>query len=769
MNALAAVPPVAAGPACPESDRLAALRRYAVLDTPSEAEFDEVTRIAALVCRAPMALVSLVEEARQFFKAVEGFAVRETPIGVSICAHAIRRPGLFIVPDLRADDRFATNVLVTGAPHLRFYAGAPLVTPDGHAIGTVCVLDTVPRPDGLTSEQAQTLEALARQAMTQLEHRRLLASLARREAELDRVQEIAGVGGLEVDLRDGFKNRRSTRYLRLHGLPPEAAEETHEAWVARIHPDDRERVVREFVEAVRGDARTYRSEYRIVRPSDGETRWVQALAEIERNPDGKALRLVGAHRDITDRKRDEDALRGAEERLRAILDTMPQMVWSTRPDGCHDYSNERWYDFTGLERDTTDGDGWASMFHPDDMPEARARWERALATGEPYEVEYRLRHRSGTYRWTLGRALPIRDAEGRIERWFGTCTDIHDLKQAEAEVAARRMQLETLLETAPVAVWFTDDLAVSRVMRNGYAAEIMGLPRGTTASFGSGGISHARVQRDGEPVELRDMPLQRAVTGEDVRDEEYEIVFADGRPPATLLSSASAIRDTSGAITGAVAVSLDISGRKRIEEARELLARELSHRIKNIFAVVQSLAALTSRGRPEAQAFSGEFRARIQALAEAHEYVRPHSPGSRSDAIAETLQGLIRNVLAPYFAEGGESRFEIEGDDVPVGVRSATAIALIVHEQATNAVKYGALSREAGRVMIRGTREGDLYRLRWQEVGGPPIDGPPQRKGFGTLMAARSTAGQLEGTLTHDWRPGGLVVELTAPVVNIAR
>ena len=137
--------------------------------------------------------------------------------------------------------------------------------------------------------------------------------------------------------------------------------------------------------------------------------------------------------DITGRRRTEEALRESEASFRQLADAMPQMVWVTRPDGYHEYYNRRWYEFTGVPEGSTDGDGWNGMFHPDDQERAWARWRHCLATGEPYEIEYRLRHRSGDYRWTLGRALPIRNSQGEIERWFGTCTDIEQIKRIESE------------------------------------------------------------------------------------------------------------------------------------------------------------------------------------------------------------------------------------------------------------------------------------------------------------------------------------------------
>lgn len=158
-----------------EPDRLATLLRYGVLDTPPEADFDDITRVAALVCKAPIAVVNLVTDTRQFFKSEVGLGLREMPIELSICAKAILEPDMLVVPDLTADTRFASNPLVSGRPHLRFYAGARLDTPEGLPLGTVCVLDYQTRPEGLTVEQREVLRALARQTMAHLELKRAVA------------------------------------------------------------------------------------------------------------------------------------------------------------------------------------------------------------------------------------------------------------------------------------------------------------------------------------------------------------------------------------------------------------------------------------------------------------------------------------------------------------------------------------------------------------------------------------------------------------------
>jgi GAF domain-containing protein len=164
-----------------EKKRLKVLWQYEVLDTVPEALFDDLTELAARICEAPIALISLVDEKRQWFKSKVGTSVTETSRDISFCAHAIKQSDLFVVPDASKDQRFANNPLVTSDPKIRFYAGAPLITPDGYALGTLCIIDKVPRE--LRPDQKQALTILARHVVSQLELRRRSRELtdARRE------------------------------------------------------------------------------------------------------------------------------------------------------------------------------------------------------------------------------------------------------------------------------------------------------------------------------------------------------------------------------------------------------------------------------------------------------------------------------------------------------------------------------------------------------------------------------------------------------------
>ena len=171
-----------------EADRLKALGEYAILDTLPESCYDDITTLAAQICGTPISLVSLLDGRRQWFKSKVGLDVSETARELAFCAHAIMRDELLVVPDARNDERFANNPLVTADPHIRFYAGAPLVTLSGHALGTLCVIDRAPRV--LTEAQSASLLALSRQVMAQLELRRHVREL---EKALSEIKTLSGL------------------------------------------------------------------------------------------------------------------------------------------------------------------------------------------------------------------------------------------------------------------------------------------------------------------------------------------------------------------------------------------------------------------------------------------------------------------------------------------------------------------------------------------------------------------------------------------------
>src|SRR5271156_5087597 len=299
--------------------------------------------------------------------------------------------------------------------------------------------------------------------------RRAAQTLRERELELARVQRIGGVGGMEVDLRNGFRTRRSPEYLHLHGLPPSAANETSEQWVQRIHPDDRASVDKHFRDAVAGADGHYKSEYRIVRPSGGEVRWIRSVAEIERDPEGRAIRLVGAHLDVTDRKEAEQAARQSEQRLRALAGALPLLISYVDEDQVFRFANKPYENWFGRPLGEIVG-RQVSDIMDSSMYEARRPFlDRALAGGTGiyegrrpfldralggetviYEADF---PRPGGTAHTEIVHVPHRDEEGRVVGMYTVVQDVTARKLAERVLSESEERFRSIANSAPVPIW----------------------------------------------------------------------------------------------------------------------------------------------------------------------------------------------------------------------------------------------------------------------------------------------------------------------------
>ncbi len=298
-----------------EEERLAALAQFAILDTEREPQFDNIVQIASEVCETPIAVVNFIASDRQWFKAETGIGQRELPLEASICRHAILQPGLFVVPDLSQDPRFVNNPLVTAAGGLRFYAGALLETNEGLPLGTVCVLDTKPRPEGLTGRQSRLLQSLARQVMTDL---KLRMAIAERDAEIARSREsaallrlgsiVAGLGLGVLDYRNGLHTLDTTA-AALFDLPADVPIPRADLY-ARIHPEDEAEIAARMAHLLGPQGEGFVAfEHRILR-SDGSVVWVSARLQIDYEGEGQNRHAVAgllALRDISSRKRAEES------------------------------------------------------------------------------------------------------------------------------------------------------------------------------------------------------------------------------------------------------------------------------------------------------------------------------------------------------------------------------------------------------------------------------------------------------------------------------
>ncbi|MFW5973601.1 MAG: PAS domain S-box protein, partial [Bacteroidota bacterium] len=284
-------------------------------------------------------------------------------------------------------------------------------------------------------------------------------------------------------------------------LTRQTPEESHDmGWVAAVHPSDRERVVALWREHV-ASKKELVTEFR-VRDARGRYLWFRAHAVPVFDERGHFVEWFGTGTLIDKEKRAAEVVTRSETRFRQLADAMPQMVWTTRPDGHHDYFNQRWYDYVGIDP-LTEGWGWVDVLHPDDVDRTVEIWRTSLESGEPYEIEYRFRRKDGVYRWHLGRALPVRDEAGRIERWYGTCTDIHDqIAIAEAlrqsEVRYRSLfdhSMDGIMLTSPDGHILAANLAVCEML--GYTQEeLVHLTRADLVDMSDPRLAEALRQRE---------------------------------------------------------------------------------------------------------------------------------------------------------------------------------------------------------------------------------------------------------------------------------
>jgi len=346
----------------------------------------------------------------------------------------------------------------------------------------------------------------------------------------------------------------------------------------------------------------------------------------------------------------------------------------------------------------------------------------------------------------------------------------HLLQSAQAEATYRRRADEASQRLAAI-VESSDDAIVSKNLDgiittwNQGAQRLFGYP--PDEAVGRPITMLIPPDRQDEEVTI----LGRVRRGE--RTEHYDTIRR--RKDGSLIEvslTVSPIKDADGKIVGASKIARDNTERRRAEEQQELLVREMSHRIKNLFAVTNSVVALSARTARSPQDMATAVQGRLSALTRAHDLTRPGLVAAQQKiGLHASLQAIIRTILSPY-TEAARSmqgdRVIISGPDVPVGATAITSLALILHEFATNAAKYGALSTPAGRVAIDCTVTGDDIVMTWQERGGPPLDGPPESEGFGGQLARRMIAGQFDGEASWDWQPDGVVIRLSIPIARIA-
>ena len=658
-----------------ESQRLETLRQYEVLDTPSEQDFDDLTLLASHICEAPMAVVSLVDEKRQWFKSRIGVEAKETARDISFCSHTILNVNEVLeVSDACADPRFADSPLVTAGPHIRFYAGAPLVSHDGHALGALCVMDR--KPHKLKPDQLKALQALSRNVVAQLDLRKQARDLAmevaeRKRSEIVRQEQFKLLtasqkeAGRLLDL--GEKSRRallsvledekrttenlrtseelfrqlaenirevfwmvepakkkilyvSPAYEAIWGRTCQSLYDSPATWLESIHPNDQERVL--TAAGTKQEAGTYDEEYRIIQPN-GAVRWIHDCAYPVRNAQGDVYRIVGVAEDVTERKRADEELTSKTAILEAQLDSSIDGILVVDNEAKVVFQNKR---YTEIYKVPPELVGNNEGFKLRRWSSSRAKNpEEALA-----RIEYLFSHPEETGRSELelldGTVLdsysaPIRDHDGKIHGRIYMFRDITERKRTQEELKSKTAFLESQVEATLDGILVVNSEA-KVILKNKRLAEIFKIPD--------------EIMNDEDDAKMRSWVRSRMQDPEEFSrkvNELYsnpdqisrdELTLIDG----TILDRYSApVRDADETIYGRIWAFRDITERRRLEtqflqsqkmEGIGQLAGGVAHDFNNILAIIQMQTSLLKNSHgisAEQSEFADEISSTVQRAA----------------------------------------------------------------------------------------------------------------------------------------------------------
>jgi two-component system cell cycle sensor histidine kinase/response regulator CckA len=558
-----------------EVRRLDALRQYQILDTLPDEALDDLTELAAAICEAPIALVSLVDADRQWFKSRRGFPFTETPRDVSFCGHAIVEPGLFMVADATQDARFADNPLVTHDPHIRFYAGAPLIAADGQTLGTLCVMDRVPRR--LTASQQHALCVLSRQVIAQFDlHRQTRMAIAeiseRKQAEAQ-LREASRFTHATIDafsahvcvldetgtiVATNEAWRRFARTNRPLGRDAATGDNYLEICDHTLGPDAGD--ARAFASGIRYVLRSavpveFAMEYPCHSPA--EERWF--LGRVTRFAGEGPIGVVVAHENVTARKRAE----AVTSRLAAIVEFSDDAMIGKDLNGIVTTWNAGAAKIFGYAANEMIGQSIMRLIPDDRRAEEMEILER-LRRGESAEHFETIRQtKDGRLITVSVTASPIKDAAGRVIGASKVARDITERTRAEAAQHASQALLANILNSTPSYVFATDRQHTYTLVNEGYA-RFLGRPADEIV----GRTHHDFFSRD---VADGFVAANNAIMDSGDITQIDEVVLG-----ATLLTVKFPLRDARGAVTGLCAVVTDITARTRAEEAR--LASEARYR-----------------------------------------------------------------------------------------------------------------------------------------------------------------------------------------------
>lgn len=448
----------------------------------------------------------------------------------------------------------------------------------------------------------------------------------------------------------------------------------------------------------------------------------------------------------------ERKLRESEKKLRQIADNIPALIGYVDAKQRYRFNNKAYETWMGRKPEKLYG-----------LTLREAVGEKAFARLKPY-IDTALSGKRTSHEWWAplpgglrymrSEYIPDFAEDGKVVGFYVLASDLTESMRSQEALAASESRLKLAIDAARMAVWESDN-TTRTITSSPELNQLLGFPPDASPTTEEIQSRYA----PGERKRLHQIAKEAVTDSVRYVETELQIIWPDGSPHWLLLR-AELLGDANGVPTRAVGVALDITARKKAEEHLRLLINELNHRVKNTLTTVQSITTQSLRNAETAAAARDAVEGRLFALSRAHDVL------TRENWDGAYLREVVHKALEPFQAAQA-NRFDVSGEDIRLPPRIALALAMAIQELGTNAVKYGALSSDGGRIAIAWTvankNKTPMLTMTWQEIAGPPV-APPERRGFGTRLIERSLAQELNGAVEIDFAPKGVICTINAPL-----